>query len=63
MRYLIINEPAVGCRYGSIDKVFEITALPILDNDPWVHYINVQTKNEYSCRLEAFLDRFKPMPT
>ena len=62
MRYMLINEPAVGCKYRSSDKEFVITDLPILDNDAWVAYSNIKTKEQYSCRLEAFLDRFSPTP-
>ncbi len=32
-----------------------------LEGDPWVRYRNQQTKQEYTCRLEAFLQRFSPL--
>ncbi len=32
------------------------------DQDPWAHYHNTKTQQEYSCRLEAFLARFSPLP-
>lgn len=32
------------------------------DNDPWVEYQNVETLQEFSCRQEAFLSRFTPLP-
>jgi hypothetical protein len=32
-----------------------------LEGDPWVRYINTQTEQEYTCRLEAFLQRFSPL--
>jgi hypothetical protein len=41
---------------------FKITGLELRDNDPWVTYINTQTLQEYSCRQEAFLSRFSPLP-
>lgn len=62
MRYLIINEPTIGCRYTATDVEVEISELPILDNDPWVKFHNTKTKQEYSCRLEAFLARYNPIP-
>jgi len=41
---------------------FTITGITSKDNDPWVTYTNTQTKQEYSCRQEAFLSRFSPLP-
>jgi len=41
---------------------FSITGIILKDTDPWVTYINTQTKQEYSCRQEAFLLRFSPLP-
>jgi triacylglycerol esterase/lipase EstA (alpha/beta hydrolase family) len=35
---------------------------PNEEHDPWVKYINEKTKQEYSCRLEAFLARFTVSP-
>lgn len=52
--------PHVGARYSALDRIFEITALPLVENDQWVEYVNEHTKQPYSCRLEAFLDRFTP---
>jgi hypothetical protein len=48
--------------YRSNDKTFQVTGLEIKDNDPWVTYINTQTNESYSCRQEAFLSRFSPLP-
>lgn len=51
-------------RFSSSDgKTFKVIAKynPNEENDPWVQYINEQTKQEYSCRLEAFLARFHPV--
>jgi hypothetical protein len=42
--------------------IFTVTSITLKDNDPWVTYINTQTKQEYSCRQEAFLLRFSPLP-
>lgn len=43
---------------------FKIKAIfnPNEETDPWVEYINVDTMQEYSCRQEAFLSRFSPLP-
>lgn len=43
-------------------KIFVITGLEIRENDPWVHYQNQETNQEYSCRQEAFLVRFSLLP-
>lgn len=51
-------------RFSSSDgKIFKVIAKynPNEENDPWVSYINEQTKQEYSCRMEAFLARFHPV--
>lgn len=44
------------------DKNFKVIGLELKDNDPWVTYTNTQTGQEYSCRQEAFLSRFSPLP-
>ncbi len=43
-------------------KVFVITGTSLKDGDSWVAYKNTQTLQEYSCRTEAFLLRFSPLP-
>jgi hypothetical protein len=43
-------------------KTFQVVGLELKDADPWVSYINTQTKESYSCRQEAFLSRFSPLP-
>jgi hypothetical protein len=41
---------------------FTITGIELKENDPWVSYINSQTKQTYTCRQEAFLSRFSLLP-
>ena len=48
--------------YSGGNKTFQITGLELKDGDPWVTYINTQTKESYSCRQEAFLSRFSSLP-
>lgn len=48
--------------YRGGDKTFQITGLELKDGDPWVAYINTQTKESYTCRQEAFLSRFSLLP-
>ena len=48
--------------YRGGEKTFQITVLELKDGDPWVSYINIQTKESYSCRQEAFLSRFSLLP-
>lgn len=45
-------------------KIFQVVAKynPNEENDPWVKYYNINTNQEYTCRLEAFLARFMPIP-
>ena len=63
MKYLIDNSPHIDAKYRSNDgKTFIITDLPQKENDPWVVFENVKTKDSYNCRLEAFLARYSPLP-
>jgi hypothetical protein len=51
--------------YGTSDgKKFDLIAVycPNEENDPWVQYVNVETKQEYTCRKEAFEARFVKLP-
>jgi hypothetical protein len=53
--------PKPGSVYrGTDSEEFEIKALytPNEDPDAWVSYTSRRTQVEYSCRLEAFLNRF-----
>jgi hypothetical protein len=46
---------------GDSRIVFEILEHYLVENDAWVRYTNTQTLKEYTCRLEAFLQRFQPL--
>jgi hypothetical protein len=51
--------------YGSTDgKKFDVIATycPNEEGDPWVKYVNIDTKEEYTCRKEAFESRFSKLP-
>lgn len=51
-------------RWTDVDRnVFIVTAVynPNEEPDPWVSYYNSKTKQEYTCRLEAFEARFFPL--
>jgi hypothetical protein len=54
---MVLNE-----LYRGDNKTFQVTGLELNDGDPWVSYINTQTKESYSCRQEAFLSRFSLLP-
>jgi len=41
---------------------FTIIGIELKENDPWVSYTNSKTQQVYSCRQEAFLSRFVPLP-
>ena len=43
---------------GSDAKEFHVTEILVHDGDLWVEYVNIVTRENYSCRLEAFADRF-----
>jgi len=49
--------------YGGNSKIFRITSIELKDSDMWVGYVNIQTNQSYTCRQEAFLARYNPMPT
>jgi hypothetical protein len=54
-----------GDLYTTADsKVFVIEAIwnPNEENDPWVRYRSHADMREYTCRQEAFLSRFSPLP-
>jgi hypothetical protein len=50
---------------GSEDK-FHVIHLVELNGHTWVHYIRENapegSNREYSCYLESFLSRFRPLP-
>ena len=51
-------------RYAGNDRTeFKVVAtyVPNEDNDTWIEYVNVVTEQKYTCRLEAFLNRFHPI--
>ena len=51
--------------YRSTDgMIFEVlnTYNPNEENDPWVTFQNYETKQEYTCRKEAFLARYTKTP-
>lgn len=49
--------------YTSQDREFVVKAVytPNEDADPWIEYQNRLTLETYTCRLEAFLTRFRPL--
>jgi hypothetical protein len=56
-----IKEPYIGQEWTSGNGVrFQIKDM-ITEDDAWVSYTNVKTLQEYSCRLEAFRQRFQPL--
>lgn len=60
MRRILNPEPYVGQRWTASDsKQFEIVDLN--SDNTWVIYRNTQTRDTYSCLLEAFKHRFSPL--
>lgn len=55
----------VGTKWTSNnDKIFHVIDLVEVDGHTWVHYILEDATNpkEYSCYLESFIERFRPLP-
>lgn len=48
--------------WSANDQKFILLEVQYRDGDPWVRYQNQRTNEEYTCRQEAFLDRFRPLP-
>ncbi len=49
----------IGDIYTSNDyRRFRIVNSYVKDQDPWVEYQDTDTRRVYSCRQEAFLQRF-----
>ena len=48
----------IGSLWASADRRFKVNDIKIVDNEIWIYYNNVLTKQEYSCLKEAFLQRF-----
>jgi hypothetical protein len=42
-------------------QIFEVVEHYLVEQDPWVRYINTETLQEYTCRREAFQQRFSPL--
>lgn len=48
-----------GSRWSTNDrKTFRVIEVVIIEGHVWIHYINEQTGNEYSCYRESFESRF-----
>ena len=53
---------AMTTRFTSQDgKVFTVEEVKQVDKELWVYYNNAKTGDKYSCRLDAFSERFKPL--
>jgi hypothetical protein len=55
--------PKPNTVYTSQDQEFVVKAVytPNEEHDPWIEYANSLTLETYTCRLEAFLARFRPL--
>ena len=42
-------------------KIFTVEEVIQIDKELWVYYNNIKTGEQYSCLLEAFGERFKPL--
>lgn len=51
--------PTIGSTYrASNGTIFEVHKIAHAEHDPWIEYQNTNTKEHYSCRLPAFLERY-----
>jgi hypothetical protein len=64
-----MSQVKAGTRWSSIDKEFVVLSVAEVEGNIWVHYredlgIKIPTLQcrEYSCYLESFLSRFRPLP-
>ena len=62
-------EVKVGSIWGSVDKQFRVLSVTEIEGQQWVHYredLGIKVPaiqcREYSCFLESFTHRFKPLP-
>lgn len=54
------NLPNITSTWTSSDfSVFKIEKLEFNAHGIWVYYINVETRQQYTCLAEAFLERFR----
>jgi hypothetical protein len=52
----------MATRFISADgKIFLVNEVIQIDKELWVHYNSIETGNKYSCLLDAFSERFKPL--
>ena len=52
----------MATRFTSQDgKIFTVEEVKQVDKELWVYYNNAKTGDKYSCRLDAFSERFKPL--
>jgi len=49
----------VGSLWEGSERHFKINDIKIVDDNTWIYYNNVLTRQEYSCLKEAFLQRFR----
>ena len=49
--------------WGSSDgRKFLVNGIMQQGPDTWIHYINVKTNQQYSCLVDAFVQRFREEP-
>jgi hypothetical protein len=52
----------MATQFKSADgKIFTVEEVKQVDSELWVYYNSIETGNKYSCLLEAFSERFKPL--
>ena len=66
---MIVKE---GSKWSAgVDKVFHVLSVVEIEDHTWVHYIEdskvridgtLNGEREYSCYIESFLQRFRPIP-
>ncbi len=47
-----------GSVWTTVDKTFQVNDVIVKDDGTWIYYTNTKTGEEFSCLVEAFLERF-----
>jgi len=52
----------MATQFTSVDgKIFVVEEVKQVDKELWVHYNSIETGDKYSCLIDAFSERFKPL--
>lgn len=59
----MIKPPMVDSVWSSTDSVeFKVKEIFEQDSDAWIRYVKMSDNTEYTCLVDAFLQRFREQP-